>query len=83
MRLILYGKILRTSSLFADRVALGAFIIDGRQEGTDRLLTGSNKLNLTRNLNSKMKFCKRNGHLKIRNVGICVVNIVVLSTASI
>jgi hypothetical protein len=62
---------------------LSAFKIDGRQEGIDKLLTRSNKLNLTRNLNSKIMFCKRDGQLKIRNPDICVVNIVVLNTSSI
>ena len=64
MSLRLYRKISKTASLFADRVALGAIKIDGVQEGTDKLLTSSNKLNLQCNLNTMVMFCKRDGQYK-------------------
>jgi len=64
MSLRLYRKISRTGWLFADRAALGAIKVDGLQEGTGKLLTRSDKLNLQCNLNSMVKFCKRDGQYK-------------------
>lgn len=43
MNLKLYSEISKTGSLFADRVAPGAFKIDGLREGIGKPLTRSNK----------------------------------------
>lgn len=60
----LYREISKTGSLFAGRVALSTFKIDGLQEGTGKLLTRSNKLNLQCILKSMVMLCKGNGHYK-------------------
>jgi hypothetical protein len=60
----LYREISKTVWLFADRVALNAFKTDGLQDGTGKLLTRSNKLNLQCKLKSMVMFCKRYGQYK-------------------
>jgi len=55
MNLGLYREISKTGWLSADTAALGAFKIDGLQEGTGKL-TPSNKLQC--NLNSIVIFCR-------------------------